>query len=94
MGYSAQEPNAHDVHMYKGAVKGRADSILRTPEASALGNRVQSMLSLSITLLVICIMTESLKVDGQYQKHIYTKSVCLVRHITGSSPPPSSSYPQ
>ena len=41
MGCSALEPNAHDVHMYKGAVSDRAESILRSTDASALGNRVQ-----------------------------------------------------
>ena len=43
MGCSALEPNAHDVHMYKGAVSGRAESILRSTDASALGNSVQCL---------------------------------------------------
>ena len=40
MGFSATEPSAHDARMYKGAVRGRAGSLLRSSEAYALGNRV------------------------------------------------------
>lgn len=41
MGCFAREPGAHDAHMYRGAVSGRAESILRSADASALGNSVQ-----------------------------------------------------
>lgn len=71
-GVNCNEPGAHDTHMCQGAVTGRAESILRSLEASALGNSVHIFKILKVSGLVASLLTVAGWVGKQ---HAETRSL-------------------